>query len=516
MSLAILISRILGLAREQVFAFCFGGGALYDAFVAAFRIPNLLRDLFAEGALSTAFVTVFSRRKADTGSSGAWHLARRVMTLQFLILGVIVLLGIFFAPQLLDVIALGWRNHPEKMALTITLTRILFPFILFVGLAALAMGMLNTFGRFGLPASASSFFNAGSILIGLGLALIFDSAFGETAMICMAIGVIGGGILQWLVQIPALRKLGYRFRPEWAPADPDVVEIGRLMAPAVVGVSAVQINVVINTMFASVLTSGSMSWMAFAFRLIQLPIGMFGVSISTVSLPALAVEAASHDRAAFRQRIEKALRLNAALCIPAACGLAFLSVPIVAVLFEHGRFDMNDTFQTANILIAYAIGLVGYASLKVLTSPFYALGRPRTPTYVSLASILLTVVLNWFFIHRTNFGAMGLAFSTSCSALFGSGILLAILSRLTGPFHHGTWRALGKMLTAAAGMSGMILLLQAGMDHFFPGHTFLLNLVRVTLGIGLGMMSYIALARILKLEEVAQAENILLRRLGFR
>ncbi len=514
-SLAVLVSRVLGLVRDQVFAFCFGASQLNDAFQVAFRIPNMLRDLFAEGALSSAFVTVFTRKKAREGNESAWALARLMITIQYVVLGALVILGVLFARPLVALIAHGYVDQPEKFELTVLLTRILFPFILLVGMAALAMGILNTYGRFGLPASASSFFNVGSIVVGLGLALIYDRNFGEVAMICMAIGSVAGGALQWLVQVPTLRRLGFAYRPKWDLRDPGVRDIGRLMAPAIIGVSAVQVNVFINTVFASYLQTGSMVWLAYAFRLIQLPIGMFGVAISTVSLPGLAVDASLFDRVAFRERLERALRLNAAFCIPSAFGLALLSTPLIAVLFQHRRFNAYATEHTASVLIAYALGLIGYASTKVLAPAFYALDRTMTPMCVSLGSIVLTICLNLFFITKTDLGAAGLALTTSLTALLGSGILLAVLSRFLGGMSIETWKAFGKMIVSALVMSGVVYVTLFLHVWFGVNDSFLGDLSRVMVGVGTGGLVYTGMARWLKLDEVLEVERSLLRKLGW-
>ncbi len=510
--LAVMASRILGLMRDQIFAGLFGGGRLNDAFQMAFRIPNLLRDLFAEGALSSAFVTVFARHRARGGDAASWNLARLTMTFQCLVLGVIVLLGILFAPWIVHLIAPGFANEPGKMELTVLMTRILFPFILLVGMASLTMGVLNAYGRFGLPASASSFFNLGSILLGVGLALIFDPSFGEKAIVCMAIGSLGGGALQWLVQVPALRKLGYRYRFTWDPEDPGLREILKLMAPAVIGVSAVQVNVVINSIFASGLGDGAVSWLAFAFRLIQLPIGLFGVAIATASLPSLAVHAAHHDPSAFRGKIEQALRLNAALCIPSACGLAILSVPLVSALFERGKFDSHATLMTAQALSAYAVGLIGYASIKILAPAFYALNRTLVPMIVSIVSIAVTVCLNWLLVMKLHSGPAGLALATSFSALFSGAILLAAITRLVGPLARATWHAFARILLASVGMSAVIALLDRGLIEMLPPHGFVSSLTRVVLGVATGAATYLLLVRQLGLSEAHEIERAILRR----
>lgn len=511
--IAVMISRVFGLVRDQVFASCFGVSWINDAYFMAFRIPNLLRDLFAEGALSTAFVTVFARKKKDEGDEGAWRLARIVMTFQTVVLGIIVILGMVFSPQLVHWMAPNFENEPGKAELTITLLRILFPFILFLGMAALSMGVLNTYGRFGLPASASSFFNLGSIIVGVGLAWIYDPHFGRTGIICMAIGTVAGGILQWYVQVPAMKKLGYRFWPDFNFRDSALFEILKLIGPAVVGVSAVQINVVINSIFASSF-SGAVTMLAFAFRLIQLPIGLFGVSISTASLPSLSVDATESNKEGFRKRIEDALRLNTFLCIPAACGLAVLGEPIIGLLFQRGKFDEQSTIETSQILTAYCLGLVGYSSIKILGPAFYALNRVSAPMFVSVGSIVATYLLNWFFVNQTTLGPIGLALTTSITALFGCAILLSILSGMIGGLSNATWLAMLKIVLASAAMTAAVWVSNVGFEKMNFAHLFSGHLIRVVAGIAIGTVIFITTARILGLEEVVLARDMVLRKLG--
>lgn len=511
--IAVMVSRILGLVRDQVFATCFGTGPLNDAFYMAFRIPNMLRDLFAEGALSSAFVTVFARKKAQQGVEAAWRLSRLVMTFQCLLLGLIAILGIAFAPAIVAWMAQGYP--PGKLEITVLLTRILFPFILFVGMAALSMGVLNAFGHFALPASASSFFNLGSIVIGAGLAYHFDPKFGETAIICMAIGSLCGGILQWLVQVPALWKLGYRYRPAWDLHDPGLRDVGRLSSPALVGASAVQVNVLINSIFASRF-DGAVTMLAFAFRLVQLPIGLFGVAISTAALPGMAVDATRDDKESFRWKVEHALRLNAALCVPAACGLALLGAPLIGMIFQHGKFDEVSTLATSRVLLAFSIGLIAYASNKVLISAFFALHRTTTPMLVSIGSILITFLLNWFFAHRTNFGAAGLALTTSVVSIASTGILFANLTRHAGAASPGLWKAIWKIALSSAVMSAVVFGSQWTHHQLGVETLFLGNLSRVIFGVGLGVLTYAAMTRWLGLEEVAEVEQAVMRKLGGR
>lgn len=515
-SLAVMASRVLGLVRDQVFAWMFGCSALNDAFQVAFRIPNLLRDLFAEGALSSAFVTVLSRERARGGDAGAWRVARLTMTLQIVVLGAIVGLGILFAPWIVGKIAHDFSGEPGKMELTIRLTRVLFPFIILVAAAALAMGLLNTFGSFGVPASASVFFNLGSIVVGLGLALLVDPAFGEKAVVCMAVGSLAGGGLQWLVQVPSMRRLGYRFRWSWDPKDPGLGDIGRLMAPAVIGVSATQVNVLINTFFATGCGNGAVSALTFAFRIMQLPIGVFGVAIATAALPSLAVDAVTADPRAFRERVEHALRLNAAFCIPAACGLILLGTPLTGLLFERGRFDLGATLSTAQALSAYSVGLVGYASVKILGPAFYALNRPLVPMLVSLGSIVVTFSLNWFFSERLHAGPAGIALATALSALASATFLISSLSRQVGALSRRTWGAGLRILVAACGMSLTVWVGDWGLSEQFVGHDFAGNLCRTLCGVGLGALVYFWLARKLGVEEIRELQRAIQERLARR
>src|SRR5579871_1422219 len=413
-ALAVLCSRVLGLAREQIFAALFGGGRVMDAFTIAFRIPNLLRDLFAEGALSTAFVTVFTRTAALEGDAAAWRLANKVATLAAVVLSAITVLGIVSAPWLVAALAPGFA--PAKAALTIELTRIMYPFILLVSLAALVMGMLNARGVFGIPAMASSFFNLGSIVTGVAIGYWLDPHFGPRAVLGLAIGTLVGGALQLVVQLPALARAGHGFSIDWRWRDPGVLSILRLMGPSVIAASTTQVNVLVNSVFASELGDGPTFWLTVAFRLMQLPLGIFGVALGTVALPLLSRMAAAGNFTAFRSELAKGMRLAFLMTIPASIGLMVLAEPIISVLYQHGRFGAYETAESAGALRFYAIGLCGYAALKVLVSAFYAIERRKTPMVVSCIAVLINLLLNWIFTMRLGWGHRGLAFSTACVA----------------------------------------------------------------------------------------------------
>ena len=428
--LAVMCSRVLGLVREQVFAGLFGGGRAMDAFTVAFRTPNLLRDMFAEGALSTAFVTTFTKKISTEGEESAWKLASKVATLTVVFLSIITVLGIAIAPWLVKFFAPGF--DAEKAALTVLLARIMYPFILLVSLAALAMGMLNAKNVFGVPAMASSFFNIGSILGGVGVGYWLDPKFGPKALIGLAIGTLIGGAMQFLVQVPSLRKAGFHYRPDFKWNDSGVKTILALMGPAIVAASSVQVNVMINTMFASNLGDGPIFWLQIAFRLMQLPLGLFGVALGTVTLPVLARSIAEDKPIEFRQNLAKGLRLAFLLTIPSMLGLMVLAEPIISVLYQHGRFDAHQTAQAALALKFYAVGLVAYSAMKVLVPAFYAKDLRKTPMYVSFVAIGVNLGLNWLFTFHLGLGHRGLALSTGCVALINFAILYFLMHRKTG------------------------------------------------------------------------------------
>jgi putative peptidoglycan lipid II flippase len=347
-------------------------------------------------------------------------------------------------------------------------------------------------------------------VVGMGLAFIFDPDFGRTGIICMAAGTMFGGILQWLILVPSLRRLGYRYYPELRLKDPALLEIGKLITPAMIGLSISPMMVFINSIFASNF-QGGVTMLELAFRLVQLPIGIFGASISTAVLPSLAVEAAQSDRTVFRSRIEQALRLNATFCIPATCGLILFRSPLVSLLYQHGKFDGESAAITSNILIVYSIGLIAYSSLKILVSALYALHCVTTPLFISFGMIALTYFLNLLFVTTTDLGVVGLALTTSMTSIFGAIMLIFLLVRRIGDFSFGMFKAIGKIILASALMSGVLILFLLIMNHFGMQLNFFGNLVLVIGGIALGVVSFYGMIRILKLEEAFELGRIFQR-----
>jgi putative peptidoglycan lipid II flippase len=519
-SLAVMSSRILGLVRDQVFAALFGAGARMDAFVAAFRAPNLLRDLFAEGALSTAFITIFSEKITNEGDGAAWRLASKMATLTAVFMSAVTVLGILLAPQIMHVLAPGFEQTPGKMELTITLARLMFPFIALVSLAALVMGMLNAKNVFGMPAMASTFFNLGSIVGGVSLGWWLDPHFGTKqygtgSLIGFAIGTLLGGFLQLVVQFPALGKVGYRFQPDFLWRDPGVRRILLLMGPAVVAASAVQVNVMVNGNFASYLGNGPVSWLGYAFRLMQLPIGIFGVAIGTVTLPVVSRSAAAGNIVEFRAILAKGMRLAFLLTIPSTIGLMLLARPIISLLFERRTFGVWDTIHTAQALQFYAIGLSAYAGIKVLAPSFYALGKRNTPMMVSFLSIAVNYGLNQLFTFHLGFGHRGLALSTGLVALTNF-ILLYILMhrqvrRLETRQMIGT---LAKLAIAGAALALVCWPAQNWMMAHWQNYGILVRAALLAGVITIAGGVFFAVALALRIEELDDVAAMAKRKLG--
>jgi putative peptidoglycan lipid II flippase len=513
--LAVMCSRLLGLLREQIFAALFGGGMAMDAFTAAFRIPNLLRDLFAEGALSMAFVTTFSKTIARGGDEDAWRLANKVATMTASLLGVLCIAGMVFSPQLVALLAPGFG--PEKAALTAQLTRIMFPFILLVSIAALVMGMLNAKNRFGMPAMASSFFNIGSIVGGVGLGYWIDPHFGTRALIGLAFATVIGGALQLAVQLPSLARLGYRFRPDIHWRDPGVKAILLLMGPAVIAASTTQINVLVNSMFASTLGDGAIFALAIAFRLMQLPLGLFGVALGTVTLPLLSRLVVAGKTREFRSELARAIRWALLLTLPSMVGLMMLAEPIISVLYQHGKFNADQAAQAAGALRFYAIGLGGYAALKVLVNAFYALDRRKTPMLVSFLAVGTNLLFNWIFTFRLGWGYQGLAFSTGCVAAFNFLLLYFLMqSHLAGLESRRLLLMLAKVAVASASLVAVCAASSHWLLADWQHQAFLPKIAALLATVVAGAGAFAGTGILLHIEELKELRDALLRRLRRR
>jgi len=451
---AVLCSRILGLVREQIFAGMFGAGLAYDAFIVAFRIPNLLRDLFGEGALSAAFVTVFADYDTNRTKEETWRLASNVLCFFAIALSLLSLAGIYLAGPIVSLLAPDFNLIAGKAELTEKLTMIMLPFLVLISLSAVIMGILNTKGHFFIPAIASSFFNLGSIIGGVSLAVILPQ-YGQPAIIGMAFGTLLGGMLQLGIQLPSLKKTGFTFLPHIRLSDPGLTRILKLMIPATIGLSATQINIFINTNFASSCAEGSVSWLNYAFRLVQLPIGLFGVALSIAMLPVLARHSANKDVASMKDTLVTSLNMVFCLTLPATAGLILLSEPIIRLIFEHGAFTPSDTLATAGTLSFYAIGLFAYSANKVLVPAFYALDKTRYPVIASFLAILCNISIINLTIDR--FQHLAIAFSTSCTMLLNFVFLTTVLYfKMEGFAILPLMRTFVKILTATVIMSCLL------------------------------------------------------------
>ncbi len=512
-SIAVLASRITGLVREIALAHFFGATAAYDAYILGFRIPNLTRDLFAEGALSSAFVPTFVDALHKKSKEDAAHLANLVATAIIIVVGLLCLAGMIFAPQMVDLLAPGFRQLEGKHELAVRLTRIMCPFLLLVALAAQSMGILNACNQFALPALSSSLFNVGSLAVGLSLGLVAGPYLGIPPIEGMAWGVLTGGFIQLGSQVPALVRTGFVYRPAIDWSHPGLRQILRLMGPAILGSAAVQINVMVNTSFASEI-NGGMSWLGYAFRLMQLPLGLFGVAIGGATLPAISRSAARGDMDDFRRTLSRSLGLVFLLTIPSSVGLFVLGPSIIGALFERGEFKANDTHQTALALGWFAIGLAGYSALKVLVPAFYALKDARTPMFVSLGSIGINYAVVSTMTSQTAFGLAGLALSTSAVAITGSLILLTILkTRITGIYGRALLASVGKIVLAAAVMFAAVSATTWLVGQQIPSGQ-QRYLVDLAISIPAGLAVYYFACRLLKVEEMELAAEALERPLA--
>ncbi len=461
-SIAVFLSRILGLVREQVLAALFGASAAMDAYVVAFRIPNLLRDLFAEGALSSAFVTVFSRYRANESRKETAALVNSVFSAITIVVSVICILGMTYSQELVSLIAPDFAQVPGKLEMARDMTRIMMPFLLTISIAALFMGILNTCGYFFIPSFASACFNLGSILLGTGLALLFPK-YGWPGIYGMAIGTLFGGFLQMAVQIPLVIRAGFSIRPTLRLAHPGLRTVARLMIPAVVGLSATQINIFINTNFASQCAEGSVSWLNYSFRIMFFPIGLFGVALSVATHSSLAKLAAQGEYRRMSNALVSSLTMMFCMTIPATCGLWLLAKPIIALIFQHGRFTSFDTVMTAQALQLYAIGLTAYSAVKILVPVFYNLNNTRWPVAASFSAVAVNIVIIIIFLDQ--FQHRAIALSTSLSILFNFLLLATVLYRKLGGFPV---RRLMLNLTGIVAAAAIMSIAVKGIVGFVP------------------------------------------------
>jgi putative peptidoglycan lipid II flippase len=511
-SVATMLSRILGLAREQLFAALLGASLYADAFNVAFRIPNLLRDLFAEGALAQAFVPTFKASLKRDGTDSAYALGNRVAGTLLAVIGLIVLIAAIFAPLIVEAMAGDFGDIPGKFELTVTLTRVMLPFLAIVSMAAVAMGMLNAQDRYLAPALAPASFNVMSITVGT--ALYLSGASAQWVAIGWAIGTVLGGLAQLGVQLPSLWRSGFRPRPraDLGLRDPGVRRVALLMAPAIGGLAAVQINIFVNTMFASS-EAGAVSWLNYAFRFLQLPIGVFGVAIATVSTTRYADAAALGDRDAMTAHLREGLRLVLFLTVPATLGLLLLGEPIIRLLFERGRFTGFDTQATTAALHFFVIGLCAYAAVKVIAPAFYALDMARIPVLASISAVAGNLILN-ITLHPL-YGYRVLALGTAVAALLNFAILYVMFHRRVHALDHlDSLKYALRVLAASAIMGAVVWASYHGAVRLIGTSGFAVRLVGAMGPVLIGALAYAAACHALRIEELKHYTGKLGRKLA--
>ena len=506
-----MTSRILGVVREQVLASLFGAGDAMDAYNVAFRIPNLLRDLFAEGAMSAAFVPTFTQQLTVNGKAGAWRLAHNVITALVIVTGTLSLLGMVLAHPLAAALASSFASVPGKLELTAFLAQIMLPTLMLVALAAAAMGMLNSLHHFFIPAFSPATFNIVTIACALLLVPVMPR-LGLAPISAIALGTLLGAAAQVAVQWPLLRREGFRYRPHIDWRDPALRRVLVLMGPGTVGMAATQVNNFVNTILATGQGTGAVSWLNYAFRLMYLPIGLFGVSIATAVLPMVSRQSATRNLTGVRATIREGMSLMLMLNVPATVGLMVLAVPIIRLIFERGKFTAVDTAATAGALQFYAVGLLGYSVVRIVSPTFYALGQNRTPVIVSTLSVAVNAMASLALVQVL--GYRGLALGTSVASLFNATVLLVLLRRRIGGLEgRQLLGSIARIVVASAAMGVAAATTQTMMSGWFPGDAIRLQALRVGTSIAVAVCVLATGAWLLRIREFTRGVALVTRRL---
>ena len=504
--IATFASRILGFVRDMVLARLFGAGAAADAFFVAYRIPSLLRELFAEGSMSAAFIPVFSEYLSRRTKRDAWELASAAFTTLLTILTAVCILGVVLAPWLVPLIAPGFRDQPEKLTLTTLLVQIMFPYLLFIGLSALAMGVLNSIRSFAAPAFSPVMFNVAIITCALVLAPLFPEP-----IIAVAVGVVLGGFAQFLIQLPAMRRADLLFAWRFQPGHEGVRRIGWLMAPALIGLSVTQINILVGTILASYFPGGP-TYLFYGMRLIQFPLGIFGVALATAILPSLSAQASAGNLDALRETLAFGLRLIFFIIFPAMVGLILLRTPIIHLFFEHGRFSSADTAGTASAVLAYSVGLWAFAGVRIIVAAFYALQDTRTPVLVAAIALVGNIVLSLVLMQSLTYA--GLALATSLAAMINMGLLVVFLDRKLETLSWDTiLRSYARVIIASTPIV-MACMWVASLAVWSQPSAWIAKGVMLTVAIGLSVAGYITAHTLLGSSEMDFLWVLFKRRLG--
>ncbi|WP_373974418.1 murein biosynthesis integral membrane protein MurJ [Chitinibacter sp. SCUT-21] len=480
-----LVSRVLGFARDAIMARIFGAGVATDAFNVAFKLPNLLRRIFAEGAFSQAFVPILAEYKNKQGDEAAREFIADVSGMLTLVLAIITAIGVIAAPAIIWISAPGFAKNPDKFALTVDLLRITFPYIFLISLSSLAGAVLNTWNKFSVPAFVPTLLNISFIIFALFLTPYFDPP-----IMAMAVAVVVGGVAQLAYQLPHLRKIGMLSWPKLDFKNAGVWRVMRQMGPAILGVSVAQISLIINTIFASFLISGSVSWMYYADRLMEFPTGLLGVALGTILLPSLSKTYASNDTAEYSRLLDWGLRLALLLAIPSAVALALIAEPLTVAMFQYGKFTAHDAAMTQQALSAYAVGLVGLILIKILAPGFYARQNIKTPVKIALFTLAVTQLFNLLLIGELKHA--GLALAISLGALTNAGLLFYNLRKQDFFTPQSGWAGfLLKLLIAVSVMGAALFGMLQIMPEWSQGNM-ALRLLRLAGLVAVGIGAYFA------------------------
>lgn len=480
-----MFSRVLGFARDAIVARIFGAGMATDAFFVAFKLPNLLRRIFAEGAFSQAFVPILAEYKSKQGDEATRVFVAYVSGLLTLALAMITVLGIIAAPWVIMATAPGFADDADKFVLTSQLLRITFPYILLISLASLVGAILNTWNRFSVPAFAPTLLNVSMI----GFALFAAPHF-HPPVLALAWAVVVGGILQLGYQLPHLKKTGMLVLPRVNFKDSGSLRVVKHMGPAILGVSVSQISLIINTIFASFLVSGSVSWMYYADRLMEFPSGVLGVALGTILLPSLSKSFSSGNHEEYQSLMDWGLRLCLLLALPSAVALGILAKPLTVSLFQYGQFSAFDAAMTQRALVAYSVGLIGFILVKVLAPGFYARQNIKTPVKIAIVTLILTQVMNLIFIGPLKHA--GLSLSIGLGACLNAGLLYWQLRRRGIFIPLAGWRSFLLRLVTSVVVMALVLL---GVMHIMPEWSqgnMLWRLIRLGLVVVAGIAGYFA------------------------
>jgi putative peptidoglycan lipid II flippase len=499
-------SRILGFIRDMVLARLFGATPAADAFFVAYRVPNLLRELFAEGSMSSAFIPVFTEYQTLKSKRDAWELASAVFTTLLTIVTGITVLGIVAAPGIVWLLAPGFHDDPAKLGMTTLLTQIMFPYLLFISLAALAMGILNSMRAFAAPAFSPVFFN---IFI-IGCALFLSPTLSEP-IFGVAIGVVAGGAAQFAMQLPGLSLRSMLFGFRFEPGHPGVRRIGSLMVPSLLGLSVTQINITVSTILASFFAGGP-TYLFYGMRLIQFPLGIFGVALATAILPAFSAQAARGALDELRTTLGFGLRMILFIILPAMLGLILLRQPIVHLFFEHGTFTAHDTTETALAVLCYSIGLWAFGGVRIIVSAFYSLQDTRTPAISAAIAVAANLVFS--LLLMSSLGSAGLALSTALAAMVNGGILVSVLHRRLGGIE---WGAVGRsslrVLIASTPLAVVCAWVAAAQLWTHPGE-WMAKSAMLFMAIGLSVSGYLGIHALLRSEELDLVWGLVRKKLG--